>query len=124
MDLIKDKLQDNAEYRFDNTYDIEIPIVDDGGIERYEQYQLDRCGTSESETTIPGNSYGIHGEVAEKNVPDDFDWYARATSSDVWIEDVYIYGYFDNQNVLIRSETSMSHRTADYYWIRSDQIKH
>lgn len=118
---IKRILQDKDEHQF-NGGTIEVPIIVRDEIDRYDEYELDRCGRADAISNIPGNSYGAHGKAAEENVPDDYEWYAHARSPHQRVADIWFYGYFDSNKVLVRNETSMAHRTANYYWITEDDI--
>jgi hypothetical protein len=123
MELIKQVLQQSTEYEFRDGTTVEIPIMVSGELDRYEEYTLDTCGRTDEVSKPIGNSYGAHGEEAGKHIPNDHEWYARAEQSETRIADVLLYGYFDDDEVLVRNETSMVHRTANYYWVSEEVIK-
>lgn len=130
IDKFEDMLSGEQKTCKFNDRRIRVPAVVDDKTKRYDTYSLESIQTrksyseSRSADDIPGNSWGIHGETAEENVPVDYDWFAKCTGTEPMMAGTILYGYFDTvDEVLVRNETSMGHRTASYYWIDSSEIE-
>lgn len=130
IDEFEDMLSEEREIREFADKSVRIPTVVDDEITGHDTYSLESIQTRKSYSEnrsaddIPGNSWGIHGKTAEESVPVDYDWFAKCTGTEPMMAGTILYGYFDTvDEVLVRNETSMGHRTASYYWIDKSEIE-
>lgn len=117
IDIISKVLRGKDQHNFSGV-SIEIPNSKNGDLQ---EYSLEYCG-EKSGSGIYGNSHGAHGDAAEENVPDDYEWHARAEHPNKRIAEIILYGYYDYNWILVRNETSMAHRTAAYYPVHDSEI--
>lgn len=117
IDIISKVLRDKDHNNFSGV-SIEIPNSKNGDLE---EYSLEYCGEN-SGSVIYGNGHGAHGDAAKENVPDDYEWHARAEHSNEHIAGIILYGYYDYDWILVRNEISMAHRTAAYYSVHESEI--
>ena len=66
------------------------------------------------------DTFGLTGNAhvteAKKHVPEDFEWCATLRESlDNGNRQIYLYGWYDSNEVVARYSPMMAHRTAEYH---------